>query len=85
MILFCFCHCPSILLQDKEELLAILPEMGGPKCVNGVSWLLYQNPMILLDDTTYFFETKWVDNLTIELITYDPYNFHLDGRTHFMF
>ena len=69
---FLFLPLSTDPLQDKEELLAILPEMCGPKCINGVSWLLYQNPMIILDDTTYCFETKRVDDLTIELITYGP-------------
>lgn len=70
MYLFFFTLCfPEYPIKDREELLAILPEMTGPKCVNGVSWLLSENPMIILDDTNSFFEAHKIDDLTVDLIT----------------
>lgn len=72
------------VLQDKEELLGILPEMNGPKCVNGISWLLYENPMIIMDDT-YFFQARKVDDLTLDLTTYGSSIFRLVDCTYFIF
>jgi hypothetical protein len=63
-------YFPERSIKDREELLAILPEMCGPKCVNGVSWLLYENPMLILDDTNAFFEAHKVDDITMDLVTY---------------
>lgn len=59
-----------IHLQNKEELLAILPEMCGRKWINGMSWLLCQNPMMILDGSNYCFEPTTVDDLTVDLTTY---------------
>ncbi len=63
-------YFPERSIKDREELLAILPEMCGPKSVNGVSWLLYENPMLILDDTNAFFEAHKVDDSTMDLVTY---------------
>jgi hypothetical protein len=63
-------YFPELSIKDREELLAILPEMCGPKCVNGVSWLLYENPMLILDHANAFFEAHMVDDITMDLITY---------------
>jgi len=52
--------------------LAILPEMTGTTCVNGISWTLYDNPMLILDDTTMSFEAglRNGDPLSMDLTTY---------------
>ncbi|EDR07540.1 uncharacterized protein LACBIDRAFT_298540 [Laccaria bicolor S238N-H82] len=41
---------PRIWSSSRDELFAVMPELTGTKCVNGVSWMCSQNPYILLEE-----------------------------------
>jgi len=57
--------------KSREELAVLLPDLAGPKCLNGVSWLMYETPMILLDEsTTYFDISLQEDSVTLDLLMY---------------
>jgi hypothetical protein len=36
--------------QSKNELTSIMPELSGARCINGVSWVLSETPVIVLDE-----------------------------------
>ena len=53
----------------------LLPELAGPKCLNGVSWLMYETPMLLLDESATCFDISLQeDSVTLDLLTYVVYN-----------
>jgi hypothetical protein len=58
--------------KNREELFAVLPEMTGSKCINGVSWKLFDTPMILLDDKNEIFQVvrDSADILSLEVSMY---------------
>lgn len=60
---------PDLFSKSREELFAILPEMTGSKCINGISWKLFETPMILLDDKNEVFQVvrDAADNLSLEV------------------
>ena len=57
--------------KTREELVALLPELAGSKCLNGVSWLMYETPMVLLDESTTCFDISLQDDsVTLDLLMY---------------
>jgi hypothetical protein len=49
----------------------LLPGLAGPKCLNGVSWLMYDTPMVLLDESDACFDISLQeDSVTLDLLTY---------------
>lgn len=57
--------------KSREELVVLLPELAGSKCLNGVSWLMYETPMVLLDDSTTCFDISLQeDTVTLDLLMY---------------
>ena len=57
--------------KSRKELVVLLPELFGPKCLNGVSWLMYETPMVLLDESTTCFDISLQeDSVTLDLLTY---------------
>ena len=59
--------------QSREELAVLLPELAGSKCLNGVSWLMYETPMVLIDESTTrqcFDISLQEDSVTLDLLMY---------------
>lgn len=57
--------------KSREELVVLLPELAGPKCVNGVSWLMYETAMVLLDESTTCFDISLQeDSVTLDFLMY---------------
>lgn len=51
----------------------MMPEMTGATCVNGVSWRLYETPMVLLDARAapcFGVDRRGKDIRALELVTY---------------
>ncbi|KAJ3517008.1 hypothetical protein NLJ89_g770 [Agrocybe chaxingu] len=66
---------PRVWFSDRDELLATLPELSGNKCVNGVSWLLYDTPVILLDESSVCLQLyrRDLDARTLDIVTTRSY------------
>ncbi|KAF8959621.1 hypothetical protein BDZ97DRAFT_1837174 [Flammula alnicola] len=49
----------------------MMPEMSGSKCTNGISWLLYETPMLMLDESIRCFEIsrEGMDSSSLDLVT----------------
>ncbi|KAF5316310.1 hypothetical protein D9619_006834 [Psilocybe cf. subviscida] len=62
---------PRIWTGSREELLALLPELAGTKCFNGISWYKFPAPMVVLDDTNRCFEIERQEAqpLCLDLVT----------------
>jgi hypothetical protein len=59
--------------KSREELVVLLPELAGSKCLNGVSWLTYETAMVLLDESTTcskFDISLQDDSVTLDLLMY---------------
>ena len=57
--------------KSREELVVLLPELAGSKCLNGVSWLMYETAMVLLDESTTCFDISLQeDSVTLDLLMY---------------
>jgi hypothetical protein len=51
----------------------MMPEMSNSKwCFNGISWAMYETPMLLLDEINTCFQVERDDQdpLSLDLITY---------------
>ena len=51
----------------------MMPEMTGATCVNGVSWRLYETPMVLLDARSaacFGVDRRGKNIRALELVTY---------------
>lgn len=63
-VLFMF-PCWYILIfflsQSEDELQSTLPELTGPKCINGLSWEFYKTPILLLDEANSAFQVTQDD------------------------
>ncbi|KIM39562.1 hypothetical protein M413DRAFT_447045 [Hebeloma cylindrosporum] len=73
---------PRVWASNREELFAILPEMTGSKCINGVSWKLFDMPMILLDDKNEVFRVvrDAVDTLSLEISMIQSFTYSVLGK-----
>ncbi|KAF8159232.1 hypothetical protein B0H34DRAFT_702579 [Crassisporium funariophilum] len=62
---------PRIWASNRKELLAIIPDFTGSRCTNGLSWSMFETPILLLDDTSTCFEIlqEGMDTLTLDLVT----------------
>lgn len=50
LAIFDFYLCVTFqFLKNKEALLSVLPQLSGPRMVNGISWLMSETPIILLE------------------------------------
>lgn len=64
--------------------MSVLPEMSGTKCFNGVSWELYETPILMFDEVNTAFRVvcKNGDPRSIDLVTYAIPFFFLDSPYH---